>query len=96
MKRVALVLEKFDGLVKTDLKCAVGILSQFPETQQMSGRLRENGSKSWDHKHSEISFFEGWPSGRWINPIRAEFETALNNDTDLAYSVNKILDNIVY
>lgn len=96
MKRVALVLEKFDGLVKEDLKCAVGILGQFPETRQMSGRLRENGSKSWDHKHSEISFFEGWPSGRWIEPIRAEFETALSNDVELVYSVNKILNAIEY
>lgn len=95
MKSVKIVLERFDGLVNVDLRCAVGVLSQFPETRQLSGRLRENGVNSWSNQHNETPFFEGWPSGK-VNPLRAEFETALTRDADLAYSFRKILDDLNY
>ena len=95
MRTVNVTLQRFDNLIKVDLKCACGILSQFNSTWALSERLKRYGAKAWEKKHGE-SFIasEVFPTGRWISPLRAELETVLNTNEDLNYEMNEVLDYI--
>ena len=93
MSRYSVVVASMDALVKVDVKCASGLLSQFTETKMISERLRENGPMSWTTKHKETSYFKGMPKGIQ-KPIREDFLVSLNKN--IVYELSEMLAYISY
>ena len=93
MSRYSVVIASMDALVKVDVKCASGLLSQIAETKMIGERLRENGSISWTTKHREISYFNEMPNGIQ-KPIREDFLASLNKD--IVYELGEMLAYISY
>lgn len=93
MSRYSVVVKGIDELVKVDVKCASGLLSQIAETKMIGERLRENGPMSWTTEHKETSWFSGMPSGIQ-KPIREDFLASLNKD--IVYELSEMLAYISY
>ena len=53
MSRYNVVVKSMDELVKVDVRCASGLLTQIAKTKAIGERLRENGQTSWTTKHRE-------------------------------------------
>lgn len=93
MSRYSVVVASMDALVKVDVRCASGLLSQIAVTKMIGKRLRENGSTSWTTKHRETSWFKGMPNGIQ-KPIREDFLASLNDD--VVYELGEMLAYISY
>ena len=93
MSRYNVVVKSMDELVKVDVRCASGLLSQIAGTKKIGERLRENGPTSWTTKHRETSWFNGMPSGVQ-KPIREDFLASLNSD--VIYELSEMLAYISY
>lgn len=93
MSRYSVVVASMDALVRDDVRCASGLLSQIAGTKMIGERLRENGSTSWITKHREISYFKGMPNGIQ-KPIREDFLASLNKD--IVYELSEMLAYISY
>ena len=93
MSRYNVVVKSMDELVKVDVRCASGLLSQIAGTKMIGERLRENGSTSWTAKHRETSWFKGMPNGIQ-KPIREDFLASLNSD--VVYELSEMLAYISY
>ena len=93
MSRYNVVVKSMDELVKVDVRCASGLLSQIAGTKTIGERLRENGPTSWTTKHRETSWFKGMPSGIQ-KPIREDFLASLNKD--IVYELSEMLAYISY
>lgn len=93
MSRYNVVIASMDALVKVDVRCASGLLSQIAVTKMIGKRLRENGSTSWTTKHRETSWFKGMPNGIQ-KPIREDFLASLNDD--VVYELGEMLAYISY
>ena len=93
MSRYNVVVKSMDELVKVDVRCASGLLTQIAKTKAIGERLRENGPTSWTTKHREISYFNGMPNGIQ-KPIREDFLASLNND--VVYELSEMLAYISY
>lgn len=93
MSRYNVVIASMDALVKVDVRCASGLLSQIAGTKMIGERLRENGSTSWTTKHRETSWFKGMPNGIQ-KPIREDFLASLNKD--IVYELSEMLAYISY
>lgn len=93
MSRYNVVVKSMDELVKADVRCASGLLSQIAGTRTIGERLRENGPRCWTTKHREISYFKGMPNGIQ-NPIREDFLASLNKD--IVYELSEMLAYISY
>lgn len=93
MSRYNVVIASMDALVKVDVKCASGLLSQITETKMIGERLRENGPTSWTTRHKETSWFKGMPNGIQ-KPIREDFLASLNKD--IVYELSEMLAYISY
>ena len=88
MSRYNVVVKSMDELVKVDVRCASGLLTQIAKTKAIGERLRENGPTSWTTKHREISYFNGMPNGIQ-KPIREDFLASLNKD--IVYELSEML-----
>lgn len=93
MSRYSVVVKSMDELVRIDVKCASGLLSQFAETKMIGERLRENGPMSWSTSHKETSYFKGMPKGIQ-KPIREDFLASLNKN--IVYELSEMLAYISY
>ena len=93
MSRYNVVVKSMDELVKVDVRCASGLLTQIAKTKAIGERLRENGPTSWTTKHREISYFNGMPNGIQ-KPIREDFLASLNKD--IVYELGEMLAYISY
>lgn len=93
MSRYNVVVKSMDELVKVDIRCASGLLTQIAKTKAIGERLRENGPTSWTTKHREISYFNGMPNGIQ-KPIREDFLASLNKD--IVYELSEMLAYISY
>lgn len=93
MSRYNVVVKSMDELVKVDVRCASGLLSQIAGTKMIGERLKENGPTSWTTKHRETSWFKGMPNGIQ-KPIREDFLASLNND--VVYELSEMLAYISY
>ena len=93
MSRYNVVVKSMDELVKIDVRCASGLLTQIAKTKAIGERLRENGPMSWTTKHKETSWFNGMPSGVQ-KPIREDFLASLNSD--VVYELSEMLAYISY
>ena len=93
MSRYNVVVKSMDELVKVDVRCASGLLSQIAGTKTIGERLRENGPTSWTTKHRETSWFKGMPNGIQ-KPIREDFLASLNKD--IVYELGEMLAYISY
>ena len=93
MSRYNVVVASMDELVKVDVRCASGLLTQIAKTKAIGERLRENGPTSWTTRHKETSWFKGMPSGIQ-KPIREDFLASLNKD--IVYELSEMLAYISY
>lgn len=93
MSRYNVVVASMDALVKDDIRCASGLLTQIAGTKTIGERLRENGPTSWTTKHREYPYFKGMPNGIQ-KPIREDFLASLNSD--IIYELSEMLAYISY
>ena len=93
MSRYNVVVASMDALVKDDVRCASGLLTQIAGTKTIGERLRENGPTSWTTKHREYPYFKGMPNGIQ-KPIREDFLASLNKD--IVYELSEMLAYISY